>query len=118
MNPTANKRKGARFETALVEYLRQLGYGVERLRLNGVEDEGDLVIDMGDYHIIVEAKDVASPDLSGPVSESQAEADNYCKHRGIDRRSVEGIVVKKRRNRPIGQSYVITTLDEYLGGRA
>lgn len=110
----AAKRKGSQYETDVVRRVRELGLPAERLRLAGANDEGDVAVtDVGVVYIF-ECKAEQKMDLSGYVREAQVEAGNYAKARGLDPDTVYGVAVVKRRNRPIGESYVITTLDDFL----
>ena len=113
---------GKRYETELLGYLREFGHDVERLRLTGKEDEGDLLfrpywqtarVTHGPGRYVIEAKRTKSLDLAGWVKEAQVEAEHYAKHR--DLLTPPGfLVVHKARNKSLGQSYVTTTLEEWL----
>ena len=108
-NPS--KQRGTAWETGLVKYLREQGLDAERLRQTGKNDEGDIALRV-DSRYILEAKATARINLAGWIAEAELEADNYGKHRGIE---TPGFVVAyKRRNHSTGQSYIITTLDEWL----
>lgn len=109
------KAKGSQFESAVRDWLRERGEDVERLRLVGALDEGDLVVQegFGVVHII-ECKATARLDASGFVSQAVTEAANYAKARGMDTKRAIPIVVWKRPRQPIGKALVITTLEEYF----
>lgn len=110
-----NRRRGASFELDVLKWVReQAKLPAERLRLAGKNDEGDLAVTDVDVVYVVEAKAARKFDLSGWVAESQAEAVNYAKARGLGRDAVWPLVVIKRPNRPIGQSFVLTTLEDFL----
>lgn len=114
-----NGRKGAEFETDLLAYLRKGGHITERLPKAGKEDEGDLVVTggvfgRGNRFEVIEAKNWGKLDLPKFLRERDAEVANYAKHRGLPATDVGGIVVVKRRNHRIGQSFVVTTLDDYF----
>jgi Holliday junction resolvase len=69
----ANKRKGATWETDLVEYFRGKEFQpVERLRLSGTSDEGDLWLWAPDIQsfIVVEAKNEKSFKLGPWIEEA------------------------------------------------
>lgn len=108
-------RAGKFYETEVMRYLRERGYDVEKLRLTGAEDEGDLLVRpiLRDGRIVIEAKRRGALDLAGWIREAQVERDNYDAHRGLDRPS-NFVVVHKARGKGIGQSYVTTTLDEWM----
>ena len=119
-NPS--KQRGTAWETGLVRYLRENHMDADRLRQTGKNDEGDIVLRiprMGGQqgfrteHVIFEAKNTARMNLAGWIAEAELEAENFAKHRpGIE---VPGFVVAyKRRNHGVGQSYIITTLDEWM----
>jgi hypothetical protein len=108
---------GKRYETELMKYLREQRFDVERLRLSGAEDEGDLVVLHSGERYIIEAKRTKAMDLGGWVKEAQVERLNYAKHRDIkeaEQRFPSFVVVHYARGKGIGQSYVTTTLDEWL----
>jgi len=116
---TANRKKGSRWECDLRDSLRKASFDAERLRLNGREDEGDIVVrTTGRLHVpdfvVIEAKD-ATMDVNTFVKEALLEADNYARHRKLDRSRVEGVAVVKRRGKNWKESFVLTTLSEYLG---
>lgn len=117
VNPS--KAKGTKFETDLVAYLRPtLGpsYTVERLALSGSEDEGDIAIGQGGgVYDIIEAKAEKQFRLAAYLDEVHVEVENFARHRDLDAKWVNGLVVVKRRMKAIGQSFVITTLDEHYG---
>lgn len=110
-------RKGPQFERDLMAYMRTLDLDVERLRLAGTEDEGDLLLRTSDAHnydgrFVLEAKAERRYDLSGYVREAQEEAVNYAIHRQIG--PVHYAAVVKRHRQAIAKAYVVTTLDEWL----
>lgn len=110
-----SKAKGTAWETALVNYFRSKPWWrAERLTLSGKEDEGDIVVYPTDHErvVIVEAKAERQMNLSAYVLEAEREASNYAKHRDLEH-VPHWIVVVKRRNKPAGQAYVVTTLDEF-----
>lgn len=108
-----NKRAGAQWETDLLKGLRGHGFDVERLRLTGSEDEGDLVVRGGDGLVVIESKaGVMHP--AEFVNEAIAEKGNYAKHRGIDPDGVRGIAIVKRRGHNWRKGYVLTTVEDYF----
>lgn len=113
-SPAANRRKGAAFETALVEYFRRKGEHCERLPLTGALDEGDLYLLDGGEYTVIEAKNAAM-DPAGFTAQARLEARNFAAKRGLPIERVQGIVIVKRRGKGVGDSYVLTTLDEYFG---
>ncbi|MEV4642793.1 hypothetical protein AB0J80_36175 [Actinoplanes sp. NPDC049548] len=119
-SPAANRRKGAQWEIDLMKGLREHGHDVERLRLAGKDDEGDLVVkviecmDRNVQHVVVEAKaGVLHP--AEFVREAMAERLNYAKARGLDLIDVRGVVLAKARGKNWKDAYVITTVRDYFG---
>jgi Holliday junction resolvase len=110
----ANKRKGATWETDLVEYFRDKEFQpVERLRLSGTSDEGDLWLWAADIQsfIVVEAKNEKSFKLGPWVEEASIEVRNWIKKRKST--PAIPIVIAKRRQHGIGKSFVIMELDTF-----
>lgn len=101
---TASKRKGTAFESAVRDRLaEQLGRVVHRLALNGTRDIGDIAIEGMD--IAVECKAAKAIELGSWMTETLAEQ----KTRGTR----WGVLVVKRRMKPVGDSYVVMTLDQW-----
>lgn len=109
-------RAGKAYEGELMRYARDQGIDIERLRLTGEEDEGDLLIRGGRARYVVEAKRTKTLDLAGWLREAENERDNYDKHRGYSLVPTSFVVVHKARGKGTGRSYVTTTLDEFLKG--
>ena len=107
----ANKRKGSEYEGALVSWLRGVGYNASRLARRGSRDEGDLAIDLGDYVILIEAKNAKTMALSQWLQESEVEASNYAEARGMDQSRVIPLVVVKRRMKGVSESYAVVKLE-------
>lgn len=105
---------GKRYETELLRYAREKGIDIEKLRLTGEEDEGDLLIRGGHARFVVEAKREKGFNLAGWIKEAERERENYIKHRGYSLAPTGFVVVHKARGKGVGQSYVTTTLDEWL----
>ena len=115
VNRTATQA-GKRYEKEILDYLREKGLDVERLRLSGSQDEGDLAVRQRGFWVI-EAKRTRGLDLAGWVKEAQVERDNFALHRGIMQGHVlypRCMVVHKAKGKGVGQSYVTTTLEEWL----
>ena len=108
-----NRRAGAEWETRLLHQLRNTGYDIERLHLNGREDEGDLILTTGHKTYVIEAK-AGQPHLAEFVKEATSEARNYETHRNRESQSTIGLVVMKQRNKPWSEAYVVSTLNELL----
>lgn len=111
-----NRRKGAAFELDVLKWVREVArLRAERLRLAGKLDEGDIAVDDVGLTYVFECKNEQKINLSGYMSEAIYEAHNYANARGLDPRDVMPVVVVKRRGRPVWESYVVTTLAEFLG---
>ena len=110
-----SKEKGSKYERDVRDYLIVNDVDYERLRQVGVEDEGDGVI-RGHHHdyTVCELKAENRIDLPGYLRELEREKDFFAKHRSLDPNRVGGLVLVKRRMARIGQSYVVTTLDDYF----
>jgi len=108
-----NRRAGAEWETRLLHQLRNTGHNIERLHLNGREDEGDLILTTGHKTYILEAK-AGQPHLAQFVKQASREARNYETHRNKQNNSTIGLVVMKQRNKPWSEAYVVSTLNELL----
>lgn len=108
-----NRRAGAEWETRLLHQLRHTGHDIERLHLNGFEDEGDLILKTGHKTYVIEAK-AGQQHLAQFVKEATCEARNYETHRNRENQSTIGLVVMKQRNKPWSEAYVVSTLNELL----
>ena len=108
-----NRRAGAEWETRLLHQLRNTGYDIERLHLNGQEDEGDLILKTGNKTYVSEAK-AGQQHLAQFVKQASREARNYETHRNRESQSTIGLVVMKQRNKPWSEAYVVSTLNELL----
>lgn len=74
MKPASIKAKGRNAENLVVGYLRQwFGEQVERRRLNGVHDRGDIA---GVPNTVIEVKSGARIDLPGWLAEAERERVN------------------------------------------
>ena len=110
----AAKARGATFETSVLKWLRSKGLMAERLRLAGKADEGDIVCFVSGQPYVLELKATARLDLPQFWREAAAEAENYAKARGLN--SVPpAYVIVKRRNAGIDQSWVIQSLEAWIG---
>lgn len=108
-----NRRAGAEWETRLLHQLRDAGHDIERLHLNGREDEGDLILTTGHKTYVIEAK-AGQAHLAEFVKQAAKEARNYEIHRNLVNKSTIGLVVMKQRNKPWSEAYVVSTLNELL----
>lgn len=111
-----NKAKGTTFETDVVKYLRALGpYEVDRLTLNGSEDQGDIIVkENGEGHCLIEAKATSRICLPEWWRQATVERDNYAKARGISPDAILPVVVHKRRQASVGDAWVTLSLKEFF----
>ncbi|MFI1799877.1 hypothetical protein ACH427_21330 [Streptomyces sp. NPDC020379] len=109
-----NKRRGADWEAELRDELRGAGLDVERLRLTGSEDEGDLVVRLAHGRaLVIEAKN-AKFEPSVFIREALKERANYAKHRGLDPDDIDAVVIVRRRGANWRDAYVLTTVEEFF----
>jgi Holliday junction resolvase len=111
VNPS--KAKGTKFETDVLNYLRANRLKAERLALSGTEDEGDIAVQFGSGYEILECKAEQRFSIPAYLREAERERINFAAHRKIDLKNVEGVVVLKLRQAPIGKCAVITTVDNF-----
>jgi Holliday junction resolvase len=112
---TTAQRRGKDWERAIREYCRNAGLDYEQLRMTGTFDEGDGVIRLPNgVYIVVEAKNTAKLDLAGHLAEAVLEATNFAKHRKFSLKRVFGVLFQKRRGKPVGESYVVMTVDDFI----
>ena len=112
---TRSRRIGADWEVAVMKGLReQYGEKVERLRLAGRDDEGDLAIEDDGLYLVVECKAEKEIDLSGYMREALRERDNYAKARGLDPADCLPMAIVKARGKAWNQAYVVMPLAEYF----
>ncbi len=109
----SNGRKGSKFETDVLKWLRQMGVLAERLTKAGSKDEGDMVAIIAGKTYILELKNRATLSLPEFWREAQVEALNYAKARGIGEVPLSYVIVK-RRNASIDQAWVIQDLAQWL----
>lgn len=109
-----NKRDGAAYETALVRFWREQGYDTERLRLNGVHDEGDLIVrqHVDLPRVVMEAKAGKNVRPRAWFEEAKAEAKNYQKHRDLKIDPIPALAMKTH-GKGIGESLVTITLSDF-----
>ena len=116
----SHKRRGATYETELRDYFRRNGYDAERLARAGQLDEGDIVVrkDFLGSIGIIEAKapgESGRINLSGWTKESQVEAANYAKARGLEEGTVLPAIAIKARGKSIADSYLVFRLGDVFG---
>lgn len=105
-----NKAKGSKFESDIEEYLNLLGIKARRLPRAGSKDIGDVAITLETVPvaIVLEAKNVKTPDMAGWLKEAEIEAGNYDERYNI---AALGMVVQKARGKGIRHARVTLTLE-------
>ena len=111
-----NGRKGSKWETDLLKFVRGIGLWIERLTKAGANDEGDLVTIVGGKTYIFELKNVKKMDLPKFWEEAKVEAKNYAKARNLEV-VPPAFVIVKRRNHGIEKAWVIQDLDQWIQER-
>jgi hypothetical protein len=117
MPVTVNKyatSAGKRYEADLTKLLRNASFDTERLRLSGVEDEGDILLRTDTARYVIEAKRTKGFQLSDWVRQAELERDNYARHRDLSPYSVGYVVIHYARGKGLHRSYVTTTLEEWI----
>ena len=109
-----NKRKGSAYESAILQWLRGKGLLAEKLALAGTNDEGDIVCFIAGKPYVLELKNRAKLELPQFWKEATIEAANYAKARNL-KEVPPAYVIVKRRNAGIEQSWVIQTLEQWIG---
>lgn len=99
-----SKQKGTRFESELVDYLRDRGFaGCERRALTGTQDRGDIA---GIEGWTIEAKNVISASWADWIDQTEVERRNSGDEFGL--------LVVRRRMKPITQAYAVMRLDQMV----
>ena len=116
---TSHKRRGAKFEIDLVDWLRARGYDAERLPLTGAKDEGDLYgrHPASRRTVCIEAKAPGAGngiDLGGWMKEIATETANFCAARGINPADVTPLLVIKALGKTLDDAYVVQRLADVI----
>ena len=96
------RAKGTRWERTIVDYLCSRGFRCERAPLWGSADKGDI---LGVPGWTLSAKAVKTIDLARFVDDARKQAGNAG--------AAFAAVIVKRRQRPVGDAYVVMTLDQF-----
>lgn len=108
---TANKIKGSRFERELEDYLNACGLHARRLPRAGNKDIGDVSVTVGDWVIVIEAKNVKTVTMAEFLRQAFVESDNYEEKYGV---ATVPVVVTKTRQKGVGEARVTLTVDTLL----
>ena len=95
MTPGTAKAKGRETENVIVEYLRQWSPLIERRRLNGSDDQGDIA---GLPGVCIEVKSGAKLSIPKWLSELEAEVKNS--------HAVWGTILCRLKGRPRAEDYI------------
>jgi len=107
----ANKAKGSRWERELEDYLNAAGMHARRLPRAGSKDIGDVSITVGDFVIVVEAKNVKAANMADFLRQADVESDHYEDKYGVP---TVPVVVTKTRQKGAGEGRVTMTLDTLI----
>lgn len=117
---TAAKRAGAKYETDVLLYLRQIGLTAERLAKAGKNDEGDIVFTSEDMTVVMELKvrrdRNSALSLGAWLAEAELEAQHYADARNIS--TPLPVLLVKRPNKGIGDSFVVMKLGDFIDADA
>jgi hypothetical protein len=114
----ANKRHGTGFETDVVDYLRGRNQIASRIART-VPDEGDVVL--GDAEFILQLKANRDANTSASLG-SRLEAARRQRDQYVLARSLQGdppvpVLVIKQPRKPIGKSFVVMYLEDFVDDR-
>jgi hypothetical protein len=107
-----NKAKGTRFESEVVNYLREAGLPAVKPRQEGNEDVGD--IHVGEF--VIQCKnwaDVQAATRAG-LDGAERQAAARAKRVGMPWRLYVPVVAVKRARRPTGETFITMTLDTFV----
>jgi len=107
-----NKAKGSKFETDIENYGNEMGLRCRRLPRAGSKDIGDAAIELNtNIALVIEAKNVKTPDMAGWLQEAAVESVNYEAKYGTP---AIPVVVQKARGKGIGDARVTMKFDEFI----
>lgn len=109
---SANKARGTKFETDIVDYLNSRGKAARRLARTGAKDTGDAEWAIPNFgSIVIEAKNRRAMALPEWIAESEVEAVNFTEKYKVP---AIPIVVSKRRGKGAHAAYVVMQLDTFV----
>lgn len=100
---SASKQKGTKWETEIVNYLRENGFVVERKALTGNQDLGDI---SGVAGWTIQAKNQNALDLAGWMDQTETQRRNSG--------DPFGVLVIRRRMKPVSMAYAVLPLEQML----
>lgn len=102
---SASKQKGTKFETEVVNFLRANGFeNVERRALQGTQDLGDI---MGVEGWTIQCKNQNKLLLAEWMDQTECQ-------RELDRENPFGLLVIRRRMKPVSQAYAVLPLGQMI----
>lgn len=113
----SHKARGSKFETDILKWLRENGYVAERLARAGKDDEGDVYFTHDGHYFVFECKAPGAGNaisLSGWITETQVEAANFAKARGVDPARVHPVLLIKARSKGLDQAYAVQPLSALM----
>lgn len=106
-----NKAKGSRWERELEDYLNGCGMYARRLPRAGYKDIGDVSVTVGDFVIVIEAKNVKAANMADFLRQADVESDHYEEKYGVP---TVPVVITKTRQKGAGEGRVTMTVDTLL----
>lgn len=107
----ANKQKGSKWESDTVAHARSRNLDAERQPKNGSRDSGDIVVRFPSLHLVIEAKNEKSIQLSSYLEELKKEVANYRSARPAI--TAAGVVFVKRRSHGAARGYAVMEVDDF-----
>jgi len=113
----ANKRHGTSFETDVVDYLRGRNQVASRIART-VPDEGDIVLGDAEFILQLKANRDAntSASLGSRLEAARGQAAQYSRVRNLTEPPVPVLLIKQPR-KPIGKSFVVMYLEDFIDDR-
>jgi len=108
---SANKAKGTRFESEIVELLAEQ-FDAQRLPRTGVKDEGDVEVRFDKFRLVIEAKNHKGLNLADWVKQAEVEADN--REAKLGDTACVPVVFAKRRGKSVANAYVVMDASEFI----
>ena len=106
-----SKRKGSLYESALENYYNEQGFKARRLPRAGAKDIGDIAIEVSDFVVVVEAKDVKANAYHEWLRQAEVEAEHY---EDKYKSPTIGVVARKNRNHSVGSSHIMMTNETFI----
>jgi Holliday junction resolvase len=108
---SANKAKGTRFESEIVDLLAEQ-FEAQRLPRTGVKDEGDVEVRFKSFRLVIEAKNHKGLSLADWIKQAEVEANN--REAKLKDTACVPVVFAKRRGKGVANSYVVMDATEFM----